>query len=152
MAVSRQSPPSRAGALVELDRAVELVLQAVRPLPAQELALDRALGAALAEDIAANAPVPAFDSSAMDGFAVRAQDIAGASAEAPALLSVIGESRAGAPAARALGAGEAIAISTGAMMPDGADTVVRVEETTSAGASIAVCAGFPLGGGTQLSC
>jgi molybdopterin molybdotransferase len=138
MAVSRQSPPSRAAATVELGRAVELVLQAVRALPAERLSLDRALGAALAEDVTAPADVPAFDSSAMDGFAVRAVDIAGASAEAPALLRVIDESRAGAPAARALAAGEAIAISTGAMMPAGADTVVRVEDTTGAGANVQV--------------
>lgn len=145
MAVSRQSPPSRAGALVELDRAVELVLQAARPLPAQALSLDRALGAGLAEDVVATAAVPAFDSSAMDGFAVRAADIAHASPEAPALLSVVDESRAGAPAARALGAGEAIAVSTGAMMPVGADTVVRVEDTTGAGESVAVREPAPRG-------
>jgi molybdopterin molybdotransferase len=145
MAVSRQSPPSRAGAPVGLDRAVQLVLQAARALPAQELSLERALGAGLAEDVGASAPVPAFDSSAMDGYAARSADIADASRERPVLLSVIDESRAGLPAARALGAGEAIAISTGAMIPAGADTVVRVEVTTSTGESVAVREAAPPG-------
>ena len=84
----------------------------------------------LAEDVTAADAVPGFDNSAMDGYAVRAADTAGATEAAPgASCAVVGESRAGHPAGRELGAGEAIAISTGAMVPAGADAVVRVEDT-----------------------
>jgi molybdopterin molybdotransferase len=83
----------------------------------------------LAEDAIAPHPVPAFDGSAMDGFAVRAADVAAARPGSPAVLDLIGESRAGAPAQERLGAGQAITISTGAMLPAGADAVVRVEDT-----------------------
>jgi molybdopterin molybdotransferase len=89
----------------------------------------QALERVLAEEITASEPVPAFDSSAMDGFAVRAEDVAGASPARPIALRVNGESRAGTPAPRALSAGEAISISTGAMVPDGADSIVPVEDT-----------------------
>src|SRR5439155_14382229 len=73
--------------------------------------------------------VPAFDGSAMDGFAVRSADLEGASSARPVALRVVDESRAGAPAKRALGEGEAIAISTGAVVPEGADAIVPVEDT-----------------------
>jgi molybdopterin molybdotransferase len=75
--------------------------------------------------------VPGFDNSAMDGYAVRVADAAGASGETPASLRIVGESRAGHPAEIELGGGEAIVISTGAMVPAGADAVVRVEDTRS---------------------
>jgi molybdopterin molybdotransferase len=74
----------------------------------------------------------------MDGFAVRAADTAGVAPDSPLGLSVVDESRAGRPAARALGPGEAIAISTGAILPEGADAVVRVEDTAPAGARVEV--------------
>jgi len=77
--------------------------------------------------------LPPFDSSAMDGFAVRASDT-------PGRLTVVGHSAAGRPEARVLAAGEAIAISTGAVVPAGADAIVPVEETTSAGEVVEVAA------------
>ena len=82
--------------------------------------------------------MPGFDNSAMDGYAVRAADTTGATGAEPARLPVVGESRAGHPAARALGAGEAIAISTGAMLPEGADAVIRVEDTDGGAESVAI--------------
>jgi molybdopterin molybdotransferase len=82
--------------------------------------------------------VPGFDNSAMDGFAVRAEDTRGASPGEPVSLTVVGESRAGLPAPVALGAGEAIGISTGAVLPAGADAVVRVEETQVEGSQVQV--------------
>jgi len=106
-----------------------MVLEAVAPLPGVAVELDDALGRVLAEDIAAEQPLPSFDSSAMDGFAVRAADLAGASKGDSVALRIIGESRAGRPARVALNSGEAIAISTGAMIPAGADAIVRVERT-----------------------
>ena len=97
------------------------MLAAARPLPDETVACERALGRVLAEDVASGEDLPPFDSSAMDGFAVAE----GASGE----LTVVAESRAGAPARRTLGAGEAIAISTGAQVPEGTGAVVPVERT-----------------------
>jgi molybdopterin molybdotransferase len=114
---------------IELERARELILSRAAALAAERVALHDALGLYLAEDIVAPEPVPAFDNSAMDGFALRAGDTRGASRGAPALLRIAGESRAGSPAAAALEVGEAMRISTGAAMPAGADAVIRVEAT-----------------------
>lgn len=87
--------------------------------------VDQALGRVLADDVTAVEPVPRFDNSAMDGYAVRHEDIATAGVR----LRVVGESRAGAPPTTAVGSGEAIRIMTGAVVPDGADTVVPLEQT-----------------------
>jgi molybdopterin molybdotransferase len=114
---------------IELEAARRAVLARVRPLPGEPVGLDEALGRRLATDAVAAAPLQGFDNSAMDGYAVRAADTAGASPSSPAALPVVGESRAGHPSERGLGAGEAIAISTGAVLPAGADAVVRVEDS-----------------------
>jgi molybdopterin molybdotransferase len=114
-----------------LEDARRLVLERVRPLGTEAVPLPEALGRVLADDVASVDPVPGFDNSAMDGFAVRAADTGGASLESPATLLVVDESRAGHPATAALGEGEAIGISTGAFIPEGADSVVRVEDTNS---------------------
>jgi molybdopterin molybdotransferase len=115
---------------IEIEAARREVLARVRPPSAtEEVPLDQALGRRLAVDAVAEGPFQPFDNSAMDGFAVRAADVSEASAESPVALRVIDESRAGHPSERTLGVGEAIAISTGAMLPAGADAVVRVEDT-----------------------
>jgi molybdopterin molybdotransferase len=105
---------------LSIDEARAKVLAAVRPLPAQDVALADALGRVLAEDVVAARDVPSFDNSAMDGFAVR-------SGPAGRTLRIVGESRAGAPSPVAVGDGEAVRISTGAALPDGADAVLQVE-------------------------
>lgn len=115
---------------MEIEQARRLVLEAVRPLPAEPVDLGSADGLILAEDVSSEEQVPSFDSSAMDGFAVRSLDLAPGS-DPPVRLRVTDESRAGAPARAVLGRGEAIAISTGAMVPAGADAVVPVEDTRS---------------------
>jgi molybdopterin molybdotransferase len=115
---------------IEIEAARREVLARVRPPAAtEEVPLGEALGRRLAADAIAEGPFQPFDNSAMDGFAVRAEDVSAASAESPVALRIVDESRAGHPAAGAVGAGEAIAISTGAMLPGGADAVVRVEDT-----------------------
>lgn len=124
--------------LIEIEAAREAVLARVEPLAAEDVAITRALGRVLAEPVRSADPVPPFDNSAMDGFAVRAADTAGASPSSPTTLALIDESRAGHPAKRSVETGEAIAISTGAMVPEGADAVVRVEDTESADGSIRV--------------
>jgi molybdopterin molybdotransferase len=114
--------------LVELDQARRMVLDTVGALPPTPVVLDAALGRVLREDVSAKAPVPAFDGSAMDGFAVRASDLTVASAASPVALTVVGDSRAGRPSELALQSGETISISTGAMLPAGADAIVKLED------------------------
>ena len=116
--------------LMDVEEARRLVLEAARPLVAEPVPLADALGRVLAEDVASADRVPGFDNSAMDGFAVRAADTVAAASGAPVRLRVVDESRAGAPAGSAVGSGEAIRISTGAMLPEGADSIVRVEEAS----------------------
>lgn len=123
---------------IELDDARGAVIARAAALEAEEVALGEALGRRLAEDVAADSPVQGFDNSAMDGFAVRAADTAAARPGAPIALEVAGESRAGHPAGVALAAGEAIAISTGAMLPADADAVVRVEDIERQGDRVLV--------------
>jgi molybdopterin molybdotransferase len=115
--------------MLSIDQARAAVLAEVRPLPSEEVALADALGRVLAEDVTAAVDVPPFVNSAMDGFAVR-------SGPSGRRLTVVGESRAGAPADRALGDGEAIRISTGAMLPEGADAVLQIELVSEDGDSI----------------
>jgi len=108
--------------LPTIDEALALVLARVRPLEAEEVPVREALQRVLAEPAVAVSDLPPFDSSAMDGYAVRAADT-------PGDVRVVGQSAAGAPSDRELGAGEAIGISTGAVVPAGADAVVPVERT-----------------------
>ncbi len=126
------------GGPTPLEDARAAVIAAAGPLPAVEVALGDALGMHLAEDVVAETPLQRFDNSAMDGYAVRAADLDGAGAEAPMTLAIAGESRAGHPAAERVEPGQAIAISTGAMLPAGADSVVRVEDTSRAGGEVEI--------------
>ncbi|WP_205699272.1 gephyrin-like molybdotransferase Glp [Conexibacter sp. SYSU D00693] len=115
------SPKLQDGGVLSIDEARAEVLAAVTPLPAEEVALADAQGRVLAEDLTTPHATPPFDTTAMDGFAVRAGD-------AGRRLRVVGESRAGAPhEGPALQDGEAIRISTGAALPAGADGVLQVE-------------------------
>jgi molybdopterin molybdotransferase len=118
---------SVAEAIAVID-AVEVTPRIVR------VPLGEARGLYLAQDIAADRDYPPFDKSLMDGYAVRAADVAAA----PATLRWAGEVAAGAQAARSLGRGEAMAIMTGAPIPAGADGVVPIEETTREGETIRI--------------
>jgi molybdopterin molybdotransferase len=108
--------------LITIDEARRRVLRAVTRLGDEPIALPDALGRVLAEDVSSPLAVPPFDSSAMDGFAV----VSGPAAE----LSVAGEARAGHPYSGPVSPGQAVRISTGAVLPRGADAVVPVERTT----------------------
>jgi molybdopterin molybdotransferase len=124
--------------------AQQRLLEKVGVLTPEVVSLDAALGRILAETVSSQSDLPGFDNSAMDGYAVRASDIARASASAPATLPVVGESRAGAlPGAHA--AGTAMRIMTGAPMPEGADTVVRQEDTRRDGAMVLIEVATELG-------
>ncbi len=108
--------------LLGIGEALALVLERARALPAEDVPIGDAAGRVLAADAHAVTDLPPFDSSAMDGYAVRAADT-------PGLLSVVGHSAAGRPASRRVEQREAVEISTGAVVPEGADAVVPVERT-----------------------
>ncbi len=114
--------------LIEYPEAVRLVLENARQLPAEDLSLLESQGLALAEDVRARFDSPPFDNSAVDGYAVRSAD-----AEAGRTFRVVDEAPAGRPAAKSVGEGEAIKIFTGGVIPEGADAVVMVENTTGWG-------------------
>lgn len=114
---------------VTVRQARDAIVGSVRPLAPEECPLLHALGYVLAEDVVSPVDLPPWDNSAMDGFAVRAEDIRGATAEHPRELRVVEDLPAGAFASRAVEPGTAIRIMTGAPVPAGADTVVRVEHT-----------------------
>jgi molybdopterin molybdotransferase len=108
------------GPLLTYDEAQRLILERVRPLGAETVPLAKAAGRVTAGPARAVVDLPPFPSSAMDGYAVRSQDV-------PGTLPVVAEVAAGRPAPRPLEAGEAMGISTGGVVPDGADAVVPVE-------------------------
>jgi molybdopterin molybdotransferase len=117
--------------LLSIDEALALVLEHVGPLPDEHVVVGDASGRVLAADAVARVDLPPFRSSAMDGYAVRAADT-------PGSLLVVGQSAAGHPAAAPLSPRDAIAISTGAVVPDDADAVVPVERTQRSGDSVEV--------------
>jgi molybdopterin molybdotransferase len=112
-----------------VDSYLSEIIAAITPLPPEEIPLTEADGAVLAADAVTSWPLPGFDNSAMDGYAVRAADVAGASAENPVALPVDAEIAAGDTAAYTLAPGRSIKIMTGALLPAGADAVIPVEWT-----------------------
>ncbi len=114
------------------------IVAAIEPLPPDDLPLSEALGAVLAADMTAAWPLPGFDNSSMDGFAVMAADVATATAVGPVILPVDGEVAAGDTTPRSLTPGRCIRIMTGALLPDGADAVVPVEWTDGGTEQVAI--------------
>jgi molybdopterin molybdotransferase len=101
------------------------IIEAMKQLGAESVPLQQALGRVLAEDVKANRDQPPYDVSAMDGFAIRSVDVA----NAPAVLEIIEDIKAGDMPRKAVAAGQCARIMTGAPMPQGADAVIRVEDT-----------------------
>src|SRR5690242_3436194 len=124
-----------------MEQAQRLVLERVRRLPVERVPLERAGGRVLAEAARSVVDLPPFPSSAMDGFALRAADT-------PGTLPVVFRIAAGSPSPRPLGAGEAMAISTGGVVPVGADAVVPIEDVVDRGAAVEVRS--PLEPGTNV--
>ncbi|MFC4122009.1 gephyrin-like molybdotransferase Glp [Nonomuraea zeae] len=110
------------------------ILATVRPLAPLELELEQTLGTTLAEEVTSPVPLPPFDNSAMDGYAVRAVDVA----DVPVTLPVIDDVAAGSLELRAVGPGHAVRIMTGAPLPAGADAVVPVEWTDGGTVSVRI--------------
>ncbi len=121
-------------ALMPVSDALAAVLAGAEPLPEQMVSLDEAYHRVLAHDVAARRTQPPQAMSAMDGYAVRAAD----AATVDSRLTVIGEIAAGRPFTRAVGAGEAVRIFTGGVIPDGADAVVIQEDTVADGNSVTI--------------
>jgi molybdenum cofactor synthesis domain-containing protein len=114
--------------LIDHPEAVRLVLENTHRLAAEDVPLVEARGLALAQDLKARFDSPPFDNSAVDGYALRSAD-----AEAGRVFRVVDEAPAGRPAAKSVGEGEAIKIFTGGVIPEGADAVVMVENTSGWG-------------------
>ena len=134
------------GDTISLDRAREIIDGAIRPIDRLErVPLDAAHGRVLARDVVSTADVPPFSRAAMDGYAVRAGDTAGASRDHAVTLTCIEKVFTGQMAARTIGAGQCIEISTGAPMPPGADAVVPVEDTDAGDVQVRVFAAANLG-------
>ncbi|MGW2786048.1 molybdotransferase-like divisome protein Glp [Streptomyces populi] len=115
--------------LWSVDDHLEDILTTVRPLEPIELQLLDAQGCVLVEDVTVPVSLPPFDNSSMDGYAVRVADVAGASEEFPAVLTVVGDVAAGQADQPRVGPGQAARIMTGAPLPPGAEAVVPVEWT-----------------------
>ena len=119
--------PHQGEPMLSVEEALERLLAAAGdPLPAEDVPLGNALDRVLAESIHCAVDLPPWDNSSMDGFAVRAGDVAGATPELPIRLRVVGEVRAGGPADIDLPPGCAIRITTGARMPDSAEMSLKV--------------------------
>jgi len=125
---------------IEVEEARRLVLDGVAPLPAETVATVDALGRVLAAPVASGRTLPPADCSAMDGWALRAADLASASRAAPRRLRAAFEVPAGGRAPRPLRPGEAARIFTGAALPPGADSVVMQEDAVAEGAEVAFVA------------
>ncbi len=120
--------------MISVEEAQSRILQAVAPLGRETVSLAQAAGRVLAEEVAARVTQPPAALSAMDGYAVRAEDVA----TVPATLTVIGEAPAGRAFAGTVDAGQAVRIFTGGSLPDGADAIVIQEDTERAGDRVTV--------------
>ncbi|MDB4900602.1 MAG: MoeA domain protein domain [Gemmatimonadetes bacterium] len=114
------------------------MLAGVEALGTESVPLRDALGRVLARDVSSDVALPPWDNASMDGFAVRADDVRGARAGAPVTLRVTETVAAGQRATRAVAKGEAVRIMTGAAVPAGADSVVRIEDTDGGAAIVAI--------------
>jgi molybdopterin molybdotransferase len=131
--------------LVPVEDHLAEVLAATRPLTPVRLGLEEAEGGVLAEDAAALRPLPSFDNSGMDGYAVHAADIAAAAPGAPVALPVTDEIPAGDTRALTIAPGTSARIMTGALMPAGADAVVPVEWTDGGDKRVSISRAAPAG-------
>jgi molybdopterin molybdotransferase len=120
--------------MLSVDEALARILGALKPLPAEQVAVAEGLGRVLALDIAARRTQPPAAMSAMDGYAVRAADVK----SVPAILKVIGQAPAGDAFAGTVDAGEAVRIFTGGPLPDGADAVVMQENAQTGDGTVTV--------------
>ena len=124
--------------MISIQEALSIIQHNQPPARTEEVALSEAVGRILAADILAPEPSPRYTNSAMDGFALRWEDLDETGKTPAAILTIIGESRAGEPFIQPVARGQAIRISTGAMLPPTCDTVVRVEDTEVRGDKVVI--------------
>ena len=134
--------------MLTVAQARERILERIAPLAAEDVPLAQARGRVLAEEVRAERDVPPFTNSAMDGYAVRAVDVRTASPSQPVHLSLLGEVRAGAAPPAAVQPNTTLRIMTGAMLPEGSDAVVRVEDAAERDGAVEVR--IPVESGTSL--
>jgi molybdopterin molybdotransferase len=130
---------------VSLEKGVELLLEQCSCVETEEISIVDALGRVLAKDQVSTENIPPFDRSPLDGYAVRAKDIEGASKEHPIKLTIIEEVPAGYAPTKSVSEGEAVKILTGAPMPQGADVVIRYEETVFDANFVEIVNSYPSG-------
>jgi molybdopterin molybdotransferase len=127
------------GALIPYQKAKEIIDQHIQPITRTEsVPIDDAVNRVLAEDLVAVMTVPPFNRAAMDGYAVKAKDTFGAGQFKPKVFKIVGEVHAGEKPDEKIKSGECLQISTGAVMPDGADSVMMVEDTEREGAQVKI--------------
>ncbi len=134
--------------MISVEEHLAAILAAVRPAEPVRLPLSDCLGLVLCEDVRSLVDLPGFDNSAMDGYAVRSADVEGADpavSGSAVTLPVVGEVAAGGVATVPVGPGEAVRIMTGAMVPEGADAIIRVEDTDGGTGSVEIREGAPVG-------
>ena len=131
--------------MLEVEEARARVLERLTLLPAETIPITEALGRVTAQDVVAEYDIPPHANTAMDGYAIRAADTAGARPEKPVRLRVIGDLAAGYVSDRAVTPGTAIRIMTGAPIPPGADAVIRFERATRNGDYIEIATPVPAG-------
>lgn len=124
--------------MLEVEEAQERIIAATRVLPAESMALNEAASRVLAEDIAAPVALPPFDNSAMDGYALRASDVANANADSPRRLRCVGDVAAGDSGAVQVESGACVRVFTGSPLPRGADAIVMQEDTRVTGEFVEV--------------
>jgi len=135
----------RGEGLLTVEEARERILSRIAPLAPLQLPLQEAHGCVLAEDLVAERDIPDFASSAMDGFAVRASEVAEASPASPVELRIVGRALIGRRPESTVGGGEAVRIATGAPIPAGADTIVPIEDCEVLGERVRILAPSPEG-------
>jgi molybdopterin molybdotransferase len=145
MAASHVHDHDSGEGLVPVEAARERVLEKIKPLQPLELPLTEAYGGVLSQSVTAERDIPDFASSAMDGFAVRSSEVAGATPSSPVELRVVGRAAIGERPEGTVGGGEAFRIATGAPVPAGADTIVPVENTETSGDVVRILSGSPEG-------
>jgi len=133
--------------VISVAEALRIVVDAARPLGAERVGLVDACGRVAAEDVASTRAVPAAANSAMDGYAVRAEDVAAPGAR----LRIVGSIPAGSVQSEPLARGTAVKIFTGSVVPPGADTVVRVEDSEAAGEHVVVTIAHAHGANVRLA-
>jgi molybdopterin molybdotransferase len=127
-------------AMLTVEQALDRILATIAPLEPVRVPILEALGLVLAEDVCAGEDIPPYANSSMDGYAVRAADTAGAGPEHGVRLHVCGEVAAGYVAEEEVRTGTTMRIMTGAPLPEGADAVVKVEDTRAAGEAVEILA------------